>query len=113
MYKLFTKAIWKALSILRKIIPYNHKYKPTAVYLTSKEYFNDNQNKGAKYVEIYPKYITKLEIEEALYKHLSGWSIYDKWDTQENHTLFTVTDYIVVAIPNGRLYTNNNDMIAI
>lgn len=113
MKKIITKAKGKTLNALRRIIFYNRKYKPKGSFYSTKDYIHQNKNSGVKFYEIYPDQVTTLEVPAEMYPLLSPWSVYDRLSPAKERTLQVKTSYVVVAIPNGRLYSNNIDMVAV
>jgi hypothetical protein len=104
----------KGLNTLRKFIYYNHKYKPLKAYALSKDYFNENrQTIGLQFIELYPNYTTLLEVPENFLKAIPPYCLYDKKLPDTLSTLGVTTDYVIIALPNGRLYANNIDMVAV
>jgi capsular polysaccharide biosynthesis protein len=83
---------------------YNSKFKPKGVYQTAKEYFNSNPKQGIEFFEIYSGYESHLPMSQELYDSCSEYA---------KPSLSVKTDYVVVKVPNGRLYTDNMGSIAI
>jgi hypothetical protein len=98
------KARRKSFRFLKNIIYYNFKYRPSGIYLTSKEYAASVKNKEVVYKEIYPNLVSDLAIPEGLYDASS--------DYFKPH-LTVKTTYLVVEIQNGRVHTDNATSIAI
>ncbi len=114
MKDVFNKIRRKSLSFFQKFIYYNHHFKPKKAYQSSKQYFIDYQyDLNAYYCELYPNYTTNLPVPEGLLKAIPPYCRYDQLHPELPCTLTVTTSYIVVALPNGRLYSNNIDMVAI
>jgi capsular polysaccharide biosynthesis protein len=113
MKQFFTKARGKTLNVLRKFVYYNHKYKPKGYFLSTKDYVQAHRDSGVKYYEIFPNQITTLEVPVDMIPLLSPWSLYDTFDPTLERTLKVITNYVVAVVPNGRLYSNNIDMVAV
>jgi capsular polysaccharide biosynthesis protein len=94
----------KVKQTFERYFRYNSKYKPKGVYKTAKEYFNSNLKLGIEFFEIYPGYESNLPMSKELYDSCSDYA---------KPTLSVKTDYVVVKVPNGRLYTDNMGSIAI
>src|SRR6187431_2773926 len=88
----------KVKQTFERYFKFNSKYKPKGVYKTAKEYFNSNPKQGIEFFEIYPGYESHLPMSKELYESCSEYA---------RPTLSVKTDYVVVKVPNGRLYTNN------
>lgn len=113
MKDIFSKVRRKSLSFLRKFIYHNYKLKPNKAYQLSKSYFVDNHNQDAQYSELFPDYTTNLPVPEGLLKAIPPYCRYDKLLVENSCILTVTTSYIIVALPNGRLYSNNIDMVAV
>ncbi|QHT70204.1 glycosyltransferase family 61 protein [Rhodocytophaga rosea] len=113
MKQFLTKVRGKTLNVLRKVIYYNHKYKPKGSFVSTKEYVQAHKDSGVKYYEIFPDQVTTLEIPTDLLPILSPWSVYDTFDPTRERTLYVITNYVVSVVPKGRLYSNNIDMVAV
>jgi capsular polysaccharide biosynthesis protein len=102
----FRKVKNKIISTLKEIIYYNYYYRPSAVYQTSKDYQAAELAKGRKvhYIEIYPQLHSRLEIDAELYKACSHYFI----PVRE-----TVTTYLVIEVPGGRIHTDNDLSVAV
>lgn len=113
MKQILKKVRLKALNVLRRIIYHNHKYKPTGYFFSTRDYLQMHKNSGVNYYEIYPEQVTRLEVPTELYPILSPWSIYDTIDPGKERTLQVKTNYVLATVPDGRLYSNNIDMVAV
>lgn len=104
----------KVKRVFDRTIRYNTHYKPNGVYPTSKEYYELCKQEKAGYYELYPELVTSLTVQTDLFNNLSKYLIYDRVvNSGPEPVLIAKTTYFVVEIPNGRLYTNNIDTIAI
>src|SRR5688500_17949428 len=88
----------KLSRIISKTIYHNYSYKPTGIYYTSKEYVASIKGTKPAYVEVYPDLLTQMHVPVELYaKHIN-----------RSLQLSVQTNYIVVEIPNGRVYSDND-----
>lgn len=111
MKNLFTKAKKKISRTLRNNVYRNYFYKPSGAYTSTKEYIATYpDNAGVQYIEIYPGYTSTLSVPEDLCKAVSSYTAYD---ALAKTTYSVKTNYVIAVIPNGRLYTNNVDMVAV
>jgi hypothetical protein len=85
-------------------VPFNTQYKPAAVCRINVEDASANNARELTLHTIYPAYTTKLEITEELYNACSEY-----WKPKKE----VKTDYIVVEVPNGRIYTDNESSVAV
>jgi hypothetical protein len=93
----------KIFRFISKSVYHNYHYKPTGIYYTSKEYVDSVPGKKPAYVEVYPGLVTHLHIPGDLYAlHINPLP-----------KLSVQTDYKVVEIPNGRVYSDNDCSVAI
>ncbi|MBJ6119112.1 glycosyltransferase family 61 protein [Pontibacter sp. BT310] len=87
-----------------RIIPYNTRYRPSDVCRVKIEDANSQHPKEVKVHSIYPGLKTQLNIPEELYE---AGSFY--WKPARE----VKTDYMVVEVPNGRIYTDNESSVAV
>jgi capsular polysaccharide biosynthesis protein len=114
MKEIYHKVKKRGLNTLRKLIHYNRKYKPSKAYALSKEYCQSNKHiTGLECIELYPDYTTSLEVPENFLKAIPPYCLYDQIHPEQHSTLTVTTNYIIVALPNGRIYSNNTDMVAV
>jgi capsular polysaccharide biosynthesis protein len=90
--------------IMGRIIPYNTRYRPSDVCRVKIEDANSQHPKEVKVHSIYPGLKTQLNIPEELYE---AGSFY--WKPARE----VKTDYMVVEVPNGRIYTDNESSVAV
>jgi hypothetical protein len=100
----YTRARRKVKESFERFFRYNGNYKPKGVYKTAKQYYQAHSKIGVEFFEVYPNYKSHLPMEEELYNALSDYA---------KPKLTVSTDYVVLKVPNGRLYTNNMGSIAI
>ncbi|MBD1395617.1 glycosyltransferase family 61 protein [Pontibacter sp. JH31] len=100
----YDKSTKRLKKILGRYIPHNTRLRPIGICQID---LNDNTSCADSEVtvhSIYPNLTTPLEISEHLYKACS-----DYWKPKRSVT----TDYVVVEVPNGRIYTDNESSVAI
>jgi hypothetical protein len=100
----YDKSTRRLKKILGRVIPLNTRFRPNGVYRID---LNDRRSCNSAEVRvhsIYPNLVTPLDISEDLYKACS-----DYWKPKRSVT----TDYMVVEVPNGRVYTDNESSVAI
>ena len=112
MVKLLPKVVNRLTRLLQQTIPHNLQYKPTGTYITSEEFYLNNRLKSV-YINLFPELITRLKVPEPLYKALSPYKVYDGDVDGDPCTLAVKTNYHVVKVPNGRIYTDNVATIAV
>ena len=100
----YDKSTKRLKKILGRIIPHNKKFRPNGVCRISSGSEAPCSPSEVKVHSIYPNLTTPLEISEDLYKACS-----DYWKPMRSVT----TDYVVVEVPNGRIYTDNESSVAI
>jgi len=101
------------VDLLERIIPFNTRFRPIGAYETTPEYMVDHAKSGVKHHVIFSKYKIELPVPRDLYENLSSYFTYDKVDLSGEDPIFrTENDYVVVKIPNGRIYSNNVNMVA-
>ena len=97
----------KLRDLHKQVSKKNIHLRPTKVYVKGNlvEY---------KEIEVYPDYKTKLSIEKGLFDSLSAFTIYDNVSNdKEDPALEVVTSYKLHILENGRLYSNNNNIVSI
>jgi capsular polysaccharide biosynthesis protein len=108
------KAYKKVLRTMRKVLPYNYRYRPSGVYETSAQFVQASSDPNARYTPIYPDLVSTLPVPPSLLEALSPYSLYDPISGQTGGpVLSTKNTYGVVEIPNGRLYSDNEVTMAI
>lgn len=112
MAKLLQKIVNRLKRFLGQTIPYNLHYRPKGTYTTSEEFYHSHST-ATEYVSLYPALTTRLKVPEHLYKSLSPYKVYDGDIADEPCTLVVKTNYHVVKVPKGRIYTDNVGTIAI
>ncbi|WP_299707724.1 glycosyltransferase family 61 protein [uncultured Pontibacter sp.] len=100
----YDKSTKRLKKILGRVIPRNTRFRPNGVYRINLNDRRTCNNAEVKVHSIYPNLVTPLEISEELYKACS-----DYWKPKRSVT----TDYLVVEVPNGRVYTDNESSVAI
>lgn len=100
----YYKAKRKLFENFERAFKFNIVYKPNGVYRTSEDYYKFGAKIGAEYLEIYPNLVSTLPVSKEFYKAISGYA---------KPKLTVETNYVVVKIPNGRVYTNNMGSVAI
>ncbi|MCC9166765.1 glycosyltransferase family 61 protein [Pontibacter harenae] len=101
---LYTKGSKRIKKILGRFIPYNTRYKPTGVCKINQENPELLKKSEITVHPVYPNLVTSLDISEDLFDAIS-----DYWKPQRQVT----TDYMVVDVPMGRLYTDHESSVAI
>lgn len=102
-FKKIRKRLWKEVI---KYLPYNHAYRPTGTYPTSKNFKDAVSIQGKKvfYQEIYTDLVSNLSISQEFYAVCSSYF---------KPNLSVKTTYLVVEVPNGRVHTDNEASIAV
>lgn len=113
MKKLAKKVNYRLTRLIGRNIPCNTHYRPTGTYATSKQFYKLNHSKGALYVDLFPNLVTRLQVPEPLFKALSPYKIYDTTDAINPYTLTVETNYHVVKVPYGRIYSDNVTHVAV
>lgn len=94
----------RLLKILGRIVPHNTRFRPLGVCQINLQELHLLNERELKVHTIYPKAVTSLNISESLYDACSAY-----WKPRRK----VVTDYIVVELPNGRIYTENENSVAV
>jgi capsular polysaccharide biosynthesis protein len=114
MKNIYNKIRRRGLKALRKLIRYNTHFKPCNAYASSMEYCRKSKHiDGQECKELYPDYTTFLEVPENFLKAIPSYCLYDTLHPTLANTLTVTTHYVIVALPHGRLYSNNTDMVAV
>ncbi len=92
------------MKILGRIVPYNTRLKPTGVCSFNLQELETLNPSELKVHTIYPQAVTTLNISEKLFEACSEY-----WKPKRK----VVTDFIVVELPNGRIYTDNESSVAV
>lgn len=98
------KGTRKTKKILGRIVPFNSQYRPAAVCRINLADVSANNPRELTLHMIYRDHITRLDIQDELYQACS-----DYWKPKKQ----VQTDYIVVEVPNGRVYTDNESSVAV
>lgn len=104
MTKLLSKVKRKLGDILSKVIPYNQSLRPDSFFPSSLEYLN-NSGLASNYFKIYNGYIFQLNLPKDL---RDAAELFEKLDQEVK-----LPDVVVVNIPNGRLYADRFNTVAI
>lgn len=94
----------RILKILGRIVPYNTHFRPLEVCEIDLQNLNKLDAGELRIHSIYPNATTTLNISDDLYKSVSEY-----WKPPRK----VQTDYVVVEAPNGRIYTDNENSVAI
>ena len=97
------KVIRRLKKMLHQIIPNNRQFKPRGVYNSIDEYVE--AVKGAEVTEIFPSYISHLNVSDDFRRHFIGYV--------DTTTVAQIPVSKVVVIPKGRVHTDNNFSVAI
>lgn len=90
--------------ILGRFVPFNTSYKPDGVYRINLDKLADLNPREIKVHSIYRNALTTLEISDELFAACSEY-----WKPRKS----VQTDYLVVEVPNGRIYTDNESSVAV
>ncbi|MFD2245460.1 glycosyltransferase family 61 protein [Pontibacter ruber] len=104
MRTLYKKGTRKLKKIFGKFVPYNTRYKPSGVCRITLNDLSIINKREVNVHNIYPSHVTTLNISEDLYQACS-----DYWKPKRS----VETDYMIVEVPNGRVYTDNESSVAI
>ena len=103
----------KLFNIVKSNVPYRYNLKPKAIISPDKvaEKYKDN---GAEYKLVLENHLTELPIDKGFFSKVASYTIYDEYeDTSPNEiNIHYKTNYEVVKIPGGRIYSNNIDYIS-
>jgi hypothetical protein len=102
--KYINKAKNRFGKILGRIVPYNTRYKPAGVCKINVQELDTLNPSELKVHPIYLQKVTTLNISEKLFESCS-----DYWKPKRK----VITDYLVVELPNGRIYTDNENSVAV
>src|SRR3712207_2886030 len=113
MKKLVQKGIYRLKRFLGQTIPFNSQYRPVGIYTTSKDFYQLRNTQPVYYAELFPNLITRLQVPEYMFKALSAYKVYDAIDTNDPCTVSVKTNYHIVRIPQGRVFTDNVTFVAL
>ena len=100
--KLLLKKVTNRLKkIIHRSLPFNLHYRPSGVCRIETA---EGSQQEILVHPIYPRCITTLNISEELYQACSEY-----WKPQRK----VITDYVVVEVPAGRIYTDNESSVAV
>jgi hypothetical protein len=100
---IYAKLKDKLFQLISYTVYHNYAYKPAGIYNTSKEFIASLKGSSPAYVEVYPNHITHLHIPADLYAmHI-----------KPTPKLSVRTHYVVVEIPKGRIYSDNDCSVAV
>jgi capsular polysaccharide biosynthesis protein len=103
----------KLFGLLKMSVPFRTKYRPVGYYEPD-EAAKKFEKQGSFYTCIYANYETKLAVPRSLFQKVAPYTIYDPFKLTDTESILShSTNYEVLRIPNGRLYTNNVDCIAV
>jgi hypothetical protein len=102
-----------AKKIFYQTVPRHTHYRPTGTYLTSYSYYQMHNPAGADYQEIFPDIVTFLRVTREFYEKLSSYKLYDDTTPEDKYTLTVKTNYSLVKIPHGRIFTDNMTVVAV
>ncbi len=94
----------KLLERIKSYIPFNSNLRPEGLY--------ENDSEGVNIIDIFPQYKTKLVVSQPFFSKISPFTIYDQKNDDEC-SLSVTTDYKVFDIKNGRIFSNNKNLISI
>lgn len=102
----------KLFGFIKRSVPFRTKFRPSGVY-EPKEAANKFEVEGSFYKRIYSDHTTELVVSRIFFEKVAPYTIYDTYRFNGNDCILShTTNYEIVRIPNGRLYTNNVDTIA-
>ncbi|PRY11226.1 uncharacterized protein DUF563 [Pontibacter ummariensis] len=100
----YEKGTKRLRRIFGRIVPFNTQYRPGDVCRIHLDNIEANNPRELTCHPIYPNLTTKLDISESLFEACSAY-----WKPRKQIT----TDYMVVEVPNGRIYTDNESSVAV
>lgn len=100
----YTKGTKRIKKVLGRIIPYNSQYRPGDVCRINLDNLAANNSREVVIHPIYPAHTTELNISDELFEACSEY-----WKPKKK----VQTDYMVVEVPNGRIYTDNESSVAV
>lgn len=100
----YDKATRRLKKILGRVVPHNTRFKPTGVCRVNLDDLSSCNARELKVHSLYPRTVTTLDIPEQLYESIS-----DYWKQPRS----VQTNYMVMEVPNGRIYTDNESSVAV
>ncbi|ARS34493.1 glycosyltransferase family 61 protein [Pontibacter actiniarum] len=100
----YNKGTKRLKKLLGRIVPHNTHYRPGDVCRINLEQLTANNAREVRVHPIYPSLTTELNISDHLYEACSEY-----WKPKKK----VQTDYTVVEVPNGRIYTDNESSVAV
>lgn len=104
MKLLYKKIINRLRKIAGRIVTHNIRHRPQSICQLNSELLTSGSQNELRVYPVYRSLRTTLDIPEALFEACSAY-----WKPQREVT----TDYVVVEAPNGRIYTDNENCVAI
>jgi capsular polysaccharide biosynthesis protein len=86
------------------LLPYNYKFQPKGIYLTSEDFIKSKENPDACLITIYKDYNLEMHLPEGLE---------EKFPSYYKPELKARLDYVVVEVPEGRIYQEDFHTVAI
>lgn len=105
MNMLLKKVSKRLKKVFVRVVPSNLNYKPKGYYKTIKDFIASNKEKGAECVEVYSEYISNNNIPQDFLDQCTKYN--------ELPSVATIPASKLVAIPNGRLYSDGVEFVSI
>lgn len=100
----YTKGTKRLKKILGRIVPFNTQYRPGDVCRINLDQPTASNEREVRIHPIYPSHITELNVSDDLYDACSEY-----WKPKKK----VQTDYMVIEVPNGRIFTDNESSVAV
>jgi capsular polysaccharide biosynthesis protein len=105
----------KIFKLVKEHVPYRHSfYRPHGVIHRPEEAERFFPESGIVYSEVYHDHRTEVPVQNEFFEKMSSHSFFDEYSKGPSETLiYNQSDYGVLKIPGGRLYSNNIDNISV
>ncbi|WP_187262364.1 glycosyltransferase family 61 protein [Pontibacter beigongshangensis] len=101
---LYIKGLRRIKQVLGRVVPHNTRYKPVGVCRFTPNDSSSEMTNEIQVHSIYTNHTSTLQVSEHLFAACS-----DYWKPLKSVT----TDYLVVEVPGGRIYTDNQNSVAV
>lgn len=105
----------KLFEIVKENIPCRTTNRPIGIHNSPSEASKRLSDQGVEYHVVLKEYLTELPLKKQFFKKVASYTIYDQYKEVENDSIiiYNKSDYGILKIPKGRIYSNNIDYIAV
>lgn len=103
----FKKAFKRLRKILVRVVPYNLALKPVGHHKTIAAYMQSGSAENAACIELYPAHESRINVPETFISRCT------KFERMPSVAVAAIPASRIVAVPNGRLYTDGVERVCI